>query len=62
MTVTPAICWRSYLKWLMDKAGYAGLVFWDQVVIDAAQVAPPATDSYGEFAHGIYRLVSLRSF
>jgi hypothetical protein len=27
-------------------------------VIDTAQVAPPVTDSYREFAHGFYRFVS----
>jgi hypothetical protein len=42
----------------MDKAGALGLVFRDQVVIDTLQVAPPVTDSYREFAHGFYRLIS----
>jgi hypothetical protein len=42
----------------MDKAAGLGLVFRDQVTIDTAQVAPPVTDSYREFAHGFYRLVS----
>jgi uncharacterized protein (DUF2235 family) len=46
------------LKWLMDKAAGLGLVFRDQVTIDTAQVAPPVTDSYREFAHGFYRFVS----
>lgn len=46
------------LKWLMDKAAVRGLVFRDQVTIDTAQVAPPVTDSYREFAHGFYRFVS----
>jgi uncharacterized protein (DUF2235 family) len=46
------------LKWLMDRAAGFGLVFRDQVVIDTAQVVPPVTDSYREFAHGLYRLVS----
>jgi hypothetical protein len=46
------------LKWLMDKAGGLGLVFRDQVVIDTLQVAPPVTDSYREFAYGLYRFIS----
>jgi uncharacterized protein (DUF2235 family) len=50
------------LKWLMDKAAATGLVFRDQVVIDTAQVAPPISDSYREFAHGFYRFVSRRSY
>jgi hypothetical protein len=31
-------------------------------VIDTAQVAPPITDSYREFAHGFYRFVSRRFY
>jgi uncharacterized protein (DUF2235 family) len=50
------------LKWLMDKAAATGLVFRDQVVIDTAQVAPPISDSYREFAHGFYRFVSRRFY
>ena len=46
------------LKWLMDKAAATGLLFRDQVVIDTAQVAPPISNSYREFAHGFYRFVS----
>ena len=46
------------LKWLMDKAAGLGLAFRDQVVIDSAQVKPPITDSYREFAHGFYRFFS----
>jgi hypothetical protein len=46
------------LKWLIEKAGAAGLVFRHPVVIDTAQVAPPVTDSYSDFAHGLYRLIS----
>jgi hypothetical protein len=38
------------LKWLMDKAAGLGLVFRDQVMIDAVQVAPPVTDSYRKIA------------
>jgi uncharacterized protein (DUF2235 family) len=50
------------LKWLMEKATGLGLVFRDQVVIDTAQVTPPVTDSYREFAHGFYRFVSRRFY
>jgi uncharacterized protein (DUF2235 family) len=46
------------LKWLMDKAAGLGLIFREQVVIDTAQVVPPVTDSYREFAHGLYRFIS----
>jgi hypothetical protein len=38
----------------MDKAAGLGLVFRDQVSIDVSQVAPPVTDSYREFAWGLY--------
>jgi uncharacterized protein (DUF2235 family) len=50
------------LKWLMEKAAASGLVFRDQVVIDAGQVAPPVADSYSEFADGFYRFVSRRFY
>jgi uncharacterized protein (DUF2235 family) len=50
------------LKWLMDKAATRGLVFRDQVVIDTAQVAPPVTDSFHEFAHGFYRFIARRYY
>jgi hypothetical protein len=46
------------LKWLMDKAAGLGLVFREPVVIDTTQTSPPVTDSYREFAHGFYRLIS----
>lgn len=46
------------LKWLMDKAAGLGLVFRRQVTLDVSQVTPPLTDSYREFAWGLYRLVS----
>ena len=46
----------------MEKATGLGLVFRDQVVIDTAQVTPPVTDSYREFAHGFYRFVSRRFY
>jgi hypothetical protein len=44
MTVTSDLLAQLPLKWLMDKAGYAGLVFRDQVVIDTARsLRPPPT-------------------
>jgi uncharacterized protein (DUF2235 family) len=46
------------LKWLMNKAAAAGLMFREQVAIDATQVAPPIRDSYREFARGFYRFLS----
>jgi uncharacterized protein (DUF2235 family) len=46
------------LKWLMDKAAGLGLVFREPVVIDTTQSSPQVTDSYREFAHGFYRLIS----
>lgn len=46
------------LKWLMDKAAGLGLVFRDQISIDESQIAPPVTDSYRDFAWGLYRFVS----
>ena len=46
------------LTWLMDKADGLGLVFCDRVVIDVSQVVPPVTDSYREFAWGLYRFIS----
>jgi hypothetical protein len=45
-------------KWLDCKAAGLGLVFREQVVIDTAQVVPLVTDSYREFAHGLYRFIS----
>ncbi|WP_407147846.1 DUF2235 domain-containing protein [Bradyrhizobium sp. ORS 86] len=46
------------LKWLMEKAVGLGLVFRNEVSLDVSQVAPPVTDSYREFAWGLYRFVS----
>jgi hypothetical protein len=46
------------LKWLMNKAAGLGLVFRDEITIDSFQVAPPVTDSYREFAYGLYSFVS----
>jgi len=46
------------LKWLMEKAACLGLVFRNEVSLDVSQVAPPVTDSYREFAWGLYRFVS----
>jgi uncharacterized protein (DUF2235 family) len=46
------------LKWLMERAACLGLVFRNEVSLDVSQVAPPVTDSYREFAWGLYRFVS----
>lgn len=46
------------LKWLMEKAAGLGLVFRAEISLDVSQVAPPVTDSYREFAWGLYRFVS----
>ncbi|MGM4960887.1 DUF2235 domain-containing protein [Bradyrhizobium barranii] len=46
------------LKWLMEKAAGLGLGFRSEVSLDLSQVAPPVTDSYREFAWGLYRFVS----
>jgi len=46
------------LKWLMEKAASLGLIFRNEVALDLSQVAPPVTDSYREFAWGLYRFVS----
>jgi uncharacterized protein (DUF2235 family) len=46
------------LKWLMEKATGLGLVFRNEVLLDVSQVAPPVTDSYREFAWGLYRIAS----
>jgi hypothetical protein len=37
---------------------HLGLVFRNEVSLDVSQVAPPVTDSYREFAWGLYRFVS----
>ncbi|GAB9167044.1 hypothetical protein [Bradyrhizobium diazoefficiens] len=42
----------------MEKAASLGLVFRNEVFLDLSQVAPPVTDSYREFAWGLYRFVS----
>jgi uncharacterized protein (DUF2235 family) len=46
------------LKWLMEKAAGLGLVYRGEVSLDVSQVAPPVTDSYRQFAWGLYRFVS----
>ncbi|BAM93162.1 conserved hypothetical protein [Bradyrhizobium oligotrophicum S58] len=46
------------LKWLMEKATGRGLVFRNEVLLDISQVAPPVTDSYRDFAWGLYRFAS----
>ena len=46
------------LKWLMGKAAAAGLVFSAQIELDTTLSTPPITDSYRDFAHGLYRFIS----
>jgi uncharacterized protein (DUF2235 family) len=49
------------LRWLMTKAACHGLTFKKQVVVDGDEAASSISDSYREFAYGIYHHVS-RSF
>jgi hypothetical protein len=46
------------LRWLMTKAALHGLSFKNQVLIDEAKNTGPISNSYHEFAYGIYRFVS----
>jgi uncharacterized protein (DUF2235 family) len=44
------------LAWLMRKAAALGLQFRDTFVADVQTPTAPITDSYHDFAHGLYRL------
>jgi uncharacterized protein (DUF2235 family) len=46
------------LKWMMDKARLHGLAFRHDVEVDTLQPPPAISDSYGEFMHGAYKLLT----
>ena len=46
------------LRWLMDKSVRHGLTFKKQVVVDGDETTAPISNSYREFAWGIYRHAS----
>jgi uncharacterized protein (DUF2235 family) len=47
---------QAPLKWLMEKASLQGLKFKSAIILDHFNCA--ITDSYGDFAYGLYRRVS----
>jgi uncharacterized protein (DUF2235 family) len=47
---------QAPLKWLMDKAAFQGLKFKTDIMLD--HFNPSVTDSYGDFAYGLYKLIS----
>jgi uncharacterized protein (DUF2235 family) len=47
------------LRWMMAKASALGLGFRSDVVLDGDAAEAPISDSFGEFMHGLYRLVKL---
>jgi hypothetical protein len=50
---------QAPLKWIMDKALLNGLAFRRDVEFDVLPTPPPISDSYGEFMHGAYKLLTL---
>jgi uncharacterized protein (DUF2235 family) len=46
------------LKWMMDKAALRGLAFRHDVELDPHPESSPVCDSYDEFMHGAYKLVT----
>jgi uncharacterized protein (DUF2235 family) len=46
------------LRWMMKKASLHGLVFRADVDLDGDEVDAPVTDSYRDFAYGLYRRLS----
>ena len=54
----PALA-QAPLKWMMDKALLNGLAFRRDVEFDVLPTPPPISDSYGEFMHGAYKLLTL---
>jgi len=50
---------QAPLKWMMDKALLNGLAFRRDVEFDVLPTPPPISDSYGEFMHGAYKLLTL---
>jgi hypothetical protein len=47
------------LRWMMTRASSLGLAFRGDVALDGDMAAAPISDSFGEFMHGLYRLVKL---
>jgi len=47
---------------MMDKALLNGLAFRRDVEFDVLPTPPPISDSYGEFMHGAYKLLTLQEF
>jgi len=50
---------QAPLKWMMDKALLSGLNFRRDVEVDVLPTPPPISDSYAEFMHGAYKLLTL---
>jgi uncharacterized protein (DUF2235 family) len=50
---------QTPLRWMMTRASSLGLAFRGDVALDGDMAAAPISDSFGEFMHGLYRLVKL---
>jgi uncharacterized protein (DUF2235 family) len=50
---------QTPLRWMMTKASALGLGFRSDVALDGDMAKAPISDSFGEFMHGLYRLVKL---
>jgi uncharacterized protein (DUF2235 family) len=49
---------QAPLKWMMDRASLSGLAFRRDIDLDTLQSPAPISDSYAEFMHGAYKLVT----
>jgi len=49
---------QAPLKWMMDRASLNGLVFRRDIDFDVLPSPPPISDSYAEFMHGAYKLLT----
>jgi uncharacterized protein (DUF2235 family) len=49
---------QAPLKWMMDKASLNGLAFRRDIDFDVLPSPPPISDSYAEFMHGAYKLLT----
>jgi hypothetical protein len=51
---------QTPLKWMMEKASFSGLAFRHDIDLDVLKPPPPISDSYAEFMHGAYKLLTGR--
>ncbi len=50
---------QAPLKWIMDKAAAHGFAFRRELEFDVLDTLPDISDSYSEFAHGAYKVLTL---